>query len=251
MRCVPSSQSAPACLASVLLLAYALASSLASVCLASVLLLAPAFASCCVCTCVRFRLHLRPCPLALRPLVCFAAVASVWLPCVRLRCVRLAALRPFALRPFGCLASVCVASDLLLASALASCCVRLAPLRSFGCLRPVASWCMHLRPFALRPFCCLRLVASALASSCLLLVAYGFGCLGGARSKNQHCNQAPPLSVRFAGFLPLTTMRCVPSSQSAPACVDMHPFALRPIGCLRPHLHALASGCMHLRPVDG
>jgi hypothetical protein len=63
----------------------------------------------------------------------------------------------------------------------------------------------------------LMLASVLLASVC---VRFGFGCLGGAHTKNQHCIQPPPLSLQFYDFLPLTPM-------SAPAC------CLRPFCCLR------------------
>ena len=115
MRCVPSSQCAPACLASVLLLA--------SCCVFTCVRFAACTCICVLlrlfgclrpveCTCVRFcflRVHLRP-------VAC--ALASVKVPCVRTCCLHL------HLRPFGSLASLwMLASSCLLVHALASACV--------------------------------------------------------------------------------------------------------------------------------
>jgi hypothetical protein len=142
-----------------------------------------------------------------------------------------------------------LASILLLASVLLpSVCVRF----GFGCLDGAHTknqHCIQPPPLSIKfyaflpltpmsaPACCLRpfaFVCVHFAACVRFACCFAFWCLGGAHSKNQRCNQPPPLSVRFAGFLPLTPMRCVPSSLSAPACVRLRLFALRPFCCLRP-----------------
>jgi hypothetical protein len=59
------------------------------------------------------------------------------------------------------------------------------------------------------------LASVLLASVC---VRFGFGCLDGAHTKNQHCIQSNPLSIQFYDFLTSTPL-------SAPACC-LRPFCL-------------------------